>query len=236
MYVSTPTRQGHMASQSLSRRDTWHRGDPRRAGVVAYLEVLTYLRFRDSRGQLNEMLCGSERWHEIVLILVWKFLLLHYTIWRLRTLCDTTLRDWLSNCWNTLPTNIASYSWNIVLHHPPLWVVFFCVHQFYLCILVLFCDYFHFQQMQHDHDSKWILSADDRVNTDILEHATFTCHVSSGTVSVMYNTIQQAVLRTRESWLKQQASFIYRPEQRTQTETFKIRWATIIRLPFLNKM
>ena len=154
-------------------------------------------------GQLYETLGGSEQWSEIVLMLVWKFLHLHYTISRLRTLSDTTLHDYLSNCWNMRPTNIASYLLHIVLPHSPLWVVFICVYQFYLCIPVLFCDYFHFQQMQHDRDSKWFLSADDRVNTDILEYSTFTCHISSGTVSIIYNTIRQAVLRTRKSWLKQ---------------------------------
>ena len=130
----------------------------------------------------------------------------------------------------------APWFQNIVLLHSPLWVVFICVHQFYFGILVLFCDYFHFQQMQHDHDSNWILSADDSVNTDILEHATFTCHVSSGTVTsctIPYNKLFY-VHEKADSSSKPASSTA--PEQRTQTETFKLRWATIIHLPFLNKM
>ena len=173
---------------------------------------------------------GPKQW-TVIWDVVWKWTVvwncpdaglevLHYTISRLRTLCDTTLHDYLSNCWNIRPTSIASYLWDIVLPHSPLWVVFICVHQFYLCLLVLFCDYFHFQQMRHDRDSKWFF---------ILE---YYCHVSSGTVSVIYNTIRQAVLRTRKSWLQQQVSLIYLPQQRTQTETSKRRAAC---LPFWNE-
>jgi len=66
-------------------------------------------------GQLYKSLRGSGRLREIVLMLVWKFLLLHYTISRLRILCDTTLLKHAINKYCVLlverrPASLASVS------------------------------------------------------------------------------------------------------------------------------